>query len=279
MWLCSTWKGKLNCMLDNDPLFKASCTFNGMVLLDGLEKWTLFAMISEMDMNVNPDYRWRSKTLIHVDIPTVTDYCRVPVKKIILPCLSLLDAHLQLYLTSKKMVDQSLWETPSARCTSPFWWCDPQLWPRWTSSSWTTWTVAMSTWRPACALAVRNRLCLLHVLQRRERIWVESKNVPNFSAISCFVQSLKKSQRRFPVKDFSGRPLLDFTLVGFTSFLFGQFLLVLCVLLKISSKQLFFCCSVHETLAPDSWVLLGVGKLDFCNLPRFPSNWTSYQVP
>lgn len=67
-------------------------------------------MILEMDMNVNADYRWRCKTSIHVDIPTVTDYCTVPVKKIILPCLSLLDAHLQLYLTSKKMVDQSLWE-------------------------------------------------------------------------------------------------------------------------------------------------------------------------
>ena len=109
-WLCSTWKEKLNCMLDNDPLFKASCTFNGMVLLDGLEKWTLFAMILEMDMNVNADYRWRCKTLILVVIPTVTDYCRVPVKRIMLPCLSLLDAHLQLYLTSKKMVDQSLRE-------------------------------------------------------------------------------------------------------------------------------------------------------------------------
>lgn len=78
--------------------------------MDGLEKLTLFAMISEMEMNVDADFRWRCKALIKVDIPTVPDYCRVPVKKIMLPCLSLLDAHLQLYLTSKKMVDQSLRE-------------------------------------------------------------------------------------------------------------------------------------------------------------------------
>ena len=160
--------------------------------------------------------------------------------------------------------------TASARCTSRFWWCDPQLWPRWTSSSWMTWTVTMSTWRPACALAVRNRLCLLHVLQRRERIWVESKNVPaSFSAISCFVQSLKirgVSQLKISLAGL----FWVFTLVDFTSFLFGQFLLVLCVLCKISSKQFFFCCSVHETLVPDSWVLLGVVNLIFATYQDFP---------
>ena len=47
-------------------------------------------------------------------------------------------------------------------------------------------------------------------------------------------------RRRFPVKDFSGRPLLDLTVVDFMSFLFGQFLLVLCAVCKSFSKKIFF---------------------------------------
>ena len=121
----------------------------------------------------------------------LTDYCRVPVKKDHVTMSVPPGCTPSALFNLKKDGRPKSPGTASARCTSRFWWCDPQLWPRCTSSSWTTWTVTMSTWRPACALAVRNRLCLLHVLQRRERIWVESKNVPSFSAISCFVQSLK----------------------------------------------------------------------------------------
>ncbi len=247
-------------MWENDPFFKAICTFNGMVLLDGPEK-TLSAMISEMDMNVDADYRCRCKTLMHVDIPHWFLYRKkVPVYKRMLPCPTLLDAH-----------------GSSARCTSRFWWCDPQLWPRWTSSSWTTSTATRSTWRPACALAVCNRLCLLHVTKKGTDLSGKQKCTKFFCNFMLATKNTD-DRRRFPIKDFSGRPLLDLTVVDFMPFLLANSCWCVVLFARVFQKRSFLLLRPWNL---SNWFMSSLPscQLDFCNLPRFPANWMSYQVP
>ena len=172
-----------------------------------------------------------------------------------LPCLSLLDAHLQLYLTSKKISKNSVCQVhfsvlvmrPPALASLDIEFLDD------VDDNDVNVTASLC---PGCA---QQAVLITRATKNRERIWVESKHVSSFSAISCFVQSLKirgVSQLKISLAD------LFWVLLDFTSFLFGQFLLVLCVLCKISSKEIFLLLRLRN-FRSDSWVLLGVVNLIF----------------